>query len=70
VSAEQTRVRSTAAPYERRRISIVITAGQRDAIDRLLSTGLFGLDRTDVVRRLIDRGLQDLGTDGWLEKRS
>ena len=69
MSAKQTRVRSTAAPYERRRISIVITARQRDAVDRLLSFGLFGLDRTDVVRRLIDRSLQQLATDGWLQEK-
>lgn len=65
VKPRRTGVRSIAAPFERRRLSIVINEEQRDLLDQLLATGLFGLTRTDVVRRLLDEKLRELVEQGW-----
>jgi len=62
-------VRSLLGRYDRRHFSITLNETQRDAIDALLARGLFGLTRTDVVRRMIDAQLQEHARNGWLPTR-
>jgi Arc/MetJ-type ribon-helix-helix transcriptional regulator len=57
---------ATAAPYEGRRLSVNLTRTQSRAIDELLATGLFGFNRSDLVRRLIDEKLRALVLEGWI----
>lgn len=58
---------TTAAPYEGRRLSLTLTRAQSRAIDQLLEHGLFGLNRSEVVRRLLDEKLRELVLQGWAD---
>lgn len=60
------RLATRAGQYERRRVTITLTDTQRDSIDALLGSGLFGLNRIDLIRRLLDERLQQLTDRGWL----
>lgn len=64
--AKRPRVASRLAPYERRRLTLTLTAAQRDALDVLLATGLWGFTRVDVLRRLIDAKLVELAERAWI----
>lgn len=58
-------IATVAAKYERRRVSLTLTRPQREAIDRLLETGLFGLSTADFLRRAIDAQLRANLAEGW-----
>jgi len=46
-------------PAKRRtRVTVDLTEQEDAVIDMMLRTGTYGLDRADVVRRLIDEGIQ------------
>ncbi len=50
----------------RRRVTLTLTKEQRADIDALLARGLFGLNTSDCVRRMIDEALRQRAVEGWL----
>lgn len=58
---------STIAKYERRRVSLVLTREQREAIDKLLATGVFGLSTAAFLREVLNDYLRARTSEGWLE---
>lgn len=58
VTRKETRVRN--------RMNVSLSDPASGAVDALLTTGLFGHSRTDVVQRLIYERLRQLTVEGWL----
>ncbi len=49
-------------------MSLTLSRAQSAAIGELLESGLFGFNKTDVVRRILDEKLRELVLQGWARK--
>lgn len=51
-------------------VSVTLSPAMIDLIDQCLETGLFGVNRADVLRYLIRRGIEESGAIKMLRDRT